>query len=67
MRPDIKPGGRFPDYELPDHTNTPRKLSEIQGEDPLILTLARVTNAPTTSSPSTFAWVHPVCGHTSSR
>jgi len=41
MRPDIKPGAVFPDYELPDHTNTPRKLSELQGEDPLILTLAR--------------------------
>ena len=41
MRPDIVPGGTFPDYELPDHTNTPRKLSDLQGEDPLILTLAR--------------------------
>ena len=41
MRSDIVPGGAFPDYELPDHTNTPRKLSEIQGDDPLILTLAR--------------------------
>jgi len=41
MRPDIQPGGKFPDYELPDHTDTPRRLSEIQGEDPLILTLAR--------------------------
>jgi len=41
MRSDIAPGGTFPDYELPDHENTPRKLSEIQGDDPLILTLAR--------------------------
>ena len=41
MRPDIKPGATFPDYELPDHTKTMRKLSEIQGDDPLILTLAR--------------------------
>jgi len=41
MRSDIVPGGIFPDYELPDHTKTPRKLSELQGEDPLILTLAR--------------------------
>jgi len=41
MRPDIQPGAVFPDYELPDHTNTMRKLSEIQGDDPLILTLAR--------------------------
>jgi peroxiredoxin len=41
MRPDIVPGSTFPDYELPDHTKTMRKLSEIQGDDPLILTLAR--------------------------
>jgi len=41
MRPDIVPGGIFPDYELPDHTNTLRKLSDLQGDDPLILTLAR--------------------------
>ena len=41
MRPDIKPGSTFPDYQLPDHTGTPRKLSELQGDDPLILTLAR--------------------------
>ena len=41
MRPDIAPGGIFPDYELPDHTDTPRKLSALQGDDPLILTLAR--------------------------
>ncbi|HTX13378.1 MAG TPA: redoxin domain-containing protein [Solirubrobacteraceae bacterium] len=41
MRPDITPGGNFPDYELPDHESNPRKLSELQGEDPMILTLAR--------------------------
>jgi peroxiredoxin len=41
MRPDILPGARFTDYELPDHTSTMRSLSEIQGDDPLVLTLAR--------------------------
>ena len=42
MRSDIVPGGTLPDFELPDHTRVPRKLSELQGdEDPLILTLAR--------------------------
>src|SRR6266404_2657363 len=41
MRSDIAPGGTLPDYELPDHTQTTRKLSELQGDDPLILTLAR--------------------------
>jgi hypothetical protein len=29
MRSDIVPGGIFPDYELPDHTGTMRKLSEL--------------------------------------
>ena len=41
MRPDIEPGAVFPDYELPDHTNATRQLSELLGEDPLILTLTR--------------------------
>jgi peroxiredoxin len=41
MRSDIVPGATFPDYELPDHTDVSRKLSELQGDDPLILTLAR--------------------------
>jgi hypothetical protein len=34
MRSDIVPGAVFSDYELPDHTETPRRLSELQGEDP---------------------------------
>jgi len=33
MRSDIVPGGPFPDYELPDHTGTLRKLSELQLQD----------------------------------
>ena len=41
MRSDITPGGVFPDYALPDHTGTVRTLGELQGRDPLILTLAR--------------------------
>jgi peroxiredoxin len=41
VRADIAPGGVFPDYELPDHESVPRRLSEIQGDDPLVLTLAR--------------------------
>src|SRR5271167_1340571 len=46
MRSDIRPGGTFPDYSLPDHTNTVRKLSELQGDDPLVLTLARGNYCP---------------------
>ena len=41
MRADIAPGGTFPDYELTDHNKTRRSLSELQGDDPLILVLAR--------------------------
>ena len=41
MRDDIAPGGTFPDYELTDHTKTRRKLSELQGSDPMILVLSR--------------------------
>src|SRR5512144_2020160 len=41
MRSDIRPDSTFPDYVLPDHTGTVRTLSEIQGRDPLILTIAR--------------------------
>jgi peroxiredoxin len=41
MRPDIIPGATFPDYELTDHTGTRRKLSALQGPDPMILVLSR--------------------------
>jgi peroxiredoxin len=41
MRADIIPGAVFPDYELPDHTTKRRKLSELQGQDPLVLVLSR--------------------------
>jgi len=37
----LGPGDALTDYELPDHESVPRKLSEIQGDDPMILTLAR--------------------------
>ena len=46
MRPDIVPGAVFPDYALPDHEETVRSLSEIQGDDPMILTLARGLYCP---------------------
>jgi hypothetical protein len=46
MRPDIRPGGIFPDYALPDHIGMVRRLSELQGDDPLILTLAHGNYCP---------------------
>jgi peroxiredoxin len=41
MRSDIVPGGMFPDYELPDQSGAMRRLSELQGFDPMILVLSR--------------------------
>jgi peroxiredoxin len=35
------PGAIFPDYELTDHSAKRRKLSELQGGDPMILVLSR--------------------------
>ncbi|MBA3812893.1 MAG: redoxin domain-containing protein [Alphaproteobacteria bacterium] len=46
MRTDIKVGALFPDYELPDHTNTKRKLSQLQGMDPMVIMLGRGIYCP---------------------
>ena len=41
MRAGIHVGAAFPDYELPDQTGTRRKLSDLQGIDPMIVVLSR--------------------------
>jgi peroxiredoxin len=41
MREDIRQGSRFPDYELPDQDGLARRLSELQGENPMVLHLSR--------------------------
>ncbi len=41
MRADILPGSVFPDYELSDHTARRRKLSDLQGQHPMVLVLSR--------------------------
>src|ERR1700746_1968572 len=41
MRSDIIPGAIFPDYELSDHAAKRRKLSELQGQHPMVLILSR--------------------------
>lgn len=46
MRNDIVPGAVFPDYELTDHSGTRQRLSALQGNDPLILVLARGAYCP---------------------
>ena len=45
-RADIVPGATFPDYELPDHTGTLRRLSLLQGSDSTVLTLNRGVYCP---------------------
>src|SRR5271167_4568344 len=46
MRSDMVPGAIFPDYELSDHTAKHRKLSELQGDDPMVLMLSRGAFCP---------------------
>jgi peroxiredoxin len=41
MRSYITQGAVFPDYELSDHTGKHRKLSELQGQDPMVVVLGR--------------------------
>src|SRR5271170_5057477 len=41
MRADIVAGAVLPDYELTDHTAKRRKLSNLQGQHPMVLVLSR--------------------------
>lgn len=42
MHPKIAVGRPFPDYVLPDHTRTPRRLSSLQtAQDPMLVVLIR--------------------------
>ncbi len=41
MSADIVASAVFPDYELIDHTGKRRKLSDLQGPDPIVLVLSR--------------------------
>ena len=46
MTADIVAGAVFPNYELTDQTGRHRKLSELQGPDPMILVLSRGRTLP---------------------
>jgi peroxiredoxin len=46
MRADVVTGAKFSDYELSDHTGKHRKLSELQGQDPMIVVLSRGAFCP---------------------
>ena len=41
MRADIEVGATFPAYEFTDHGSRRRSLSELQGDEPMILVLSR--------------------------
>jgi peroxiredoxin len=46
MSKNLVPGAVLPDFELPDHTGTKRRLSDLQGDDPMILLLGRGEHCP---------------------
>jgi peroxiredoxin len=46
MSKNLTPGAVVPDFRLPDHTGTKRRLSELQGDDPMILLLGRGEHCP---------------------
>jgi peroxiredoxin len=41
MRSDIEVGAGFPNYELPDQGGVSRRLSDLQGSNPMVLHLSR--------------------------
>jgi peroxiredoxin len=46
MSKGLVPGAVLPDFELPDTTGVMRKLSELQGDNPMILLLGRGEHCP---------------------
>jgi peroxiredoxin len=46
MLKDLTPGDVFLDFELPDENGVPHKLSELQGDDVMVLMLGRGEHCP---------------------
>jgi peroxiredoxin len=46
MSRNLQLGARLPDFALPDENGTVRRLSEIQGDDPMVLLLGRGEHCP---------------------
>jgi peroxiredoxin len=42
----LSPGATFPDFELPDETGAMHRLSELQGDDVMVLMLGRGEHCP---------------------
>ena len=46
MSKNLTPGAVLPDFELPDDSGTKHRLSELQGDNPMILMLGRGEHCP---------------------
>jgi len=46
MSNNLVPGATLPDFELPDDTGTVRRLSDLQGDDAMVLMLGRGEHCP---------------------
>ena len=46
MLKDLKPGDTFPDFQLPDENGVMHRLSELQGDRPMVLLLGRGEHCP---------------------
>lgn len=46
MRSDLRTGNKFPDFQLPDHTGEPRKLSQLLRGFPGVLNLHAPVSIP---------------------
>jgi peroxiredoxin len=46
MSKNLEPGSTIPDFELPDENGEPQRLSEIQGDNLLVLHLSRGEHCP---------------------
>jgi len=46
MLKNLKPGSIFPDFELPDENGVMHRLSELQGDDVMVLMLGRGEHCP---------------------
>jgi len=46
MSKNLNPGDVLPDFELPDQDGTMRRLSELQGDNPMVVLLGRGEHCP---------------------
>lgn len=52
MSKNLVPGSTLADFKLHDHAGTMRSLSELQGDDAMILMLGRASTIPVSASTS---------------